>query len=119
MGPVVTDTVRRPTGPEGDAAACPASSAIADWVRTTTREEHGRGRDHHTGDPLAGWEKPELDLSKADWQSGSQGLGDVQIAFVEGFIALRNGGRPTSSSLIFSPAEWRAFVLGGVTGSST
>ncbi|MER5767824.1 DUF397 domain-containing protein [Streptomyces sp. NPDC001985] len=59
---------------------------------------------------FAGWEKPELDLSNADWQSGSRGAGDVQIAFVEGFIAMRNSGRPENPSLIFSPAEWRAFV---------
>lgn len=65
---------------------------------------------------FSGWEKPELDLSNADWQSGSQGTGDVQIAFVEGFIAMRNGGRPESPSLIFSPAEWRAFVLNAREG---
>ncbi|MFF8830985.1 DUF397 domain-containing protein [Streptomyces sp. NPDC015131] len=63
-----------------------------------------------TQQQLGGWEKPDLDLSNADWQSGSQGAGDVQIAFVEGFIAMRNGGRPESPSLIFTPAEWRAFV---------
>lgn len=61
---------------------------------------------------LAGWDKPELDLSNADWQSGSSGRGDVQIAFVEGFIAMRNSGRPHSQALIFTPAEWGAFVLG-------
>ncbi|MDN3293277.1 DUF397 domain-containing protein [Streptomyces ficellus] len=65
---------------------------------------------------LAGWNKPDLDLSKADWQSGSHGRGDVQIAFVEGFIAMRNGGRPESPSLIFTPAEWRAFVLNAREG---
>ncbi|MGW2432779.1 DUF397 domain-containing protein, partial [Streptomyces sp. NPDC001640] len=54
---------------------------------------------------LKGWDKPELDLSKADWHSSSRGLGDVQIAFVEGFIAMRNSGRPESPSLIFTPAE--------------
>ncbi|MEU0668204.1 DUF397 domain-containing protein [Streptomyces lavendulocolor] len=68
---------------------------------------------HHQ---LAGWEKPDLDLSNADWRSGSQGAGDVQIAFVEGFIAMRNGGRPESPSLIFTPAEWRAFVLNARDG---
>lgn len=62
---------------------------------------------------LTGWDKqPELDLSNADWQSGSSGRGDVQIAFVEGFIAMRNSGRPQSPALIFTPAEWGAFVLG-------
>ncbi|MGW7431684.1 DUF397 domain-containing protein [Streptomyces sp. NPDC054861] len=67
---------------------------------TTTTTQHA----------FAAWDKPELDLSNADWRSGSQGAGDVQIAFVEGFIAMRNGGRPEAPSLIFSPAEWRAFV---------
>ncbi|MFF2847706.1 DUF397 domain-containing protein [Streptomyces sp. NPDC058001] len=66
--------------------------------------------------PLAGWEKPELDLSNADWHSSSGGRGDVQIAFVEGFIAMRNSGRAESPSLIFTPAEWGAFVLGAREG---
>ncbi|NBE56057.1 DUF397 domain-containing protein, partial [Streptomyces boluensis] len=69
---------------------------------TTTKE---------TFEPFAGWRKPDLDLSDAAWQSSSEGRGDVQIAFVEGFIAMRNGGSPDSPSLIFTPAEWRAFVL--------
>ncbi|MGQ4335218.1 DUF397 domain-containing protein [Streptomyces hayashii] len=60
--------------------------------------------------PLTGWDKPELDLSNAEWQSSSRGRGDVQIAFVEGFIAMRNSGSPQSASLIFTPAEWGAFV---------
>ncbi|MFI6104828.1 DUF397 domain-containing protein [Streptomyces sp. NPDC051310] len=65
---------------------------------------------------LAGWNKPDLDLSNADWRSGSQGAGDVQIAFVEGFIAMRNATRPESPSLIFTPAEWRAFVVNAREG---
>lgn len=69
-----------------------------------------------TENPLSGWDKPDLDLSDADWQSGSQGRGDVQIAFVEGFVAMRNSGRPESPSLIFSPAEWRAFVINARDG---
>lgn len=65
---------------------------------------------------FSGWDKPELDLTEAEWQSGTQGAGDVQIAFVEGFIALRNAARPESPSLIFTPAEWRAFVLNARDG---
>lgn len=61
--------------------------------------------------PLAGWGKPDLDLTGAQWRSTSRGAGDVQIAFVEGFIAMRNGDRPGSPSLIFAPDEWRKFVL--------
>ncbi|MFB7507244.1 DUF397 domain-containing protein [Streptomyces broussonetiae] len=66
--------------------------------------------------PFAGWDKPDLDLSNAEWQSSSRGLGDVQIAFVEGFIAMRNGDRAESPSLIFTPAEWGAFVSGAREG---
>ncbi|WP_406387823.1 DUF397 domain-containing protein [Streptomyces sp. NBC_00887] len=65
---------------------------------------------------FASWDKPELDLSDADWRSGSQGAGDVQIAFVEGFVAMRNAGKPGSPSLIFTPAEWRAFVINARDG---
>jgi hypothetical protein len=70
-----------------------------------------------TEQPLvSGWGKPELDLSRAYWQSSSQGVGDVQIAFVEGFVAMRHGSNPEGPSLIFSPMEWRAFVLGAREG---
>ncbi|WUH58036.1 DUF397 domain-containing protein [Streptomyces sp. NBC_00442] len=68
------------------------------------------------GHTPSGWDKPELDLSEAEWRSSSQGAGDVQIAFVEGFIALRNSGSPGSPPLIFSPAEWRAFVINARDG---
>lgn len=60
--------------------------------------------------------KPELDLTHAQWQSGSRGKGDVQIAFVEGFIAMRNGRHPEVPALVFTPSEWRAFVLGARQG---
>ncbi|MFG2111717.1 DUF397 domain-containing protein [Streptomyces sp. NPDC048718] len=59
---------------------------------------------------------PEIDLSGADWRSGSQGVGDVQIAFVEGVIAMRNGRRPEVLSIVFTPAEWRAFVVNARDG---
>ncbi|MGW1373654.1 DUF397 domain-containing protein [Streptomyces sp. NPDC002446] len=60
---------------------------------------------------LVGGPRPDLDLSQAEWQSSTQGVGDVQIAFVEGYIALRNRRSPEIPAVIFSPAEWRAFVL--------
>lgn len=66
--------------------------------------------------PFACWGKPDLDLSNAQWTSGSQGAGDVQIAFVEGFIAMRNAGKPGSPSIVFTPAEWRAFVVNAREG---
>ncbi|MEV4442737.1 DUF397 domain-containing protein [Streptomyces sp. NPDC049577] len=65
----------------------------------------------------AGDTRPELDLANATWQSSSRGArGDVQIAFVEGFVAMRNGRNPDGPALIFSPGEWRGFVLGARDG---
>ncbi|MFB7865011.1 MULTISPECIES: DUF397 domain-containing protein [unclassified Streptomyces] len=64
----------------------------------------------------SGQDLPDLDLSQADWRSGSQGVGDVEIAFVEGFIAMRNGRRPEAPSIVFTPAEWRAFVVNARDG---
>ena len=60
--------------------------------------------------------RPDLDLSGAQWQSGSRGRGDVEIAFVEGYIAMRNGGTPDVPAVIFTPREWNAFVLGARDG---
>ncbi|GGO96998.1 hypothetical protein GCM10012280_57770 [Wenjunlia tyrosinilytica] len=60
--------------------------------------------------------KPQLDLTDAEWLSSTQGVGDVQIAFVEGYIAMRDGRNPDGPALIFTPGEWRAFVLGARDG---
>nr|WP_206441878.1 DUF397 domain-containing protein [Streptomyces boncukensis] len=57
-----------------------------------------------------------MDLSQAKWQSSSRGSGDVEIAFVEGFIAMRHGRRPDGPAIIFNPREWRAFVRGAREG---
>ncbi|MET7801989.1 DUF397 domain-containing protein [Streptomyces decoyicus] len=67
--------------------------------------------DSITEQRLAGGPKPDLDLTQAEWQSSTQGVGGVQIAFVEGYIAMRNRHSPDVPALIFTPAEWRAFVL--------
>ncbi|GAA4992551.1 DUF397 domain-containing protein [Kitasatospora paranensis] len=56
------------------------------------------------------------DLSGAEWRSGSRTAGDVEIAFVDGLIAMRDGRDPDGPALIFTPAEWRAFVLGARDG---
>ncbi|WFB06343.1 DUF397 domain-containing protein [Streptomyces sp. LX-29] len=72
--------------------------------------------DTTTEDRLNSEQKPELDLREAEWRSSSQGVGDVQIAFVEGYIAMRDRREPEGPALIFTPAEWRAFVLGARDG---
>ncbi|GAA2594350.1 hypothetical protein GCM10009863_04380 [Streptomyces axinellae] len=38
------------------------------------------------------------------------------IAFVEGFVAMRQGRRPDKPALIPDPGEWRAFVRGAREG---
>lgn len=62
----------------------------------------------------------ELDLSGAEWRRGrgsDPDLGHVEIAFVEGYIAMRNSAdAPDDPVLIFTPAEWEAFVLGAKDG---
>ncbi|HYZ09444.1 MAG TPA: DUF397 domain-containing protein [Pseudonocardiaceae bacterium] len=60
-----------------------------------------------------------IDLSGAQWQRGSQAAGEgdhLEIAFVEGHIAMRNSADPDGPVLLFTPAEWEAFVLGARDG---
>lgn len=73
--------------------------------------------DSMTEQRLAGGPRPDLDLAQAEWQSSTQGVGDVQIAFVEGYIAMRNRRSPEIPALIFTPAEWRAFVVDAREGA--
>ncbi|MEU6717581.1 DUF397 domain-containing protein [Nonomuraea sp. NPDC046802] len=66
-------------------------------------------------------EAPDLihaDLSQAVWRksshSGGNGGNCVEVATnLPGFIAVRDSKNPSGPALIFTPAEWKAF-LGGV-----
>ncbi|MBD0690125.1 DUF397 domain-containing protein [Streptomyces sp. CBMA123] len=60
--------------------------------------------------------KPKVDFTGAEWLCSSQGVGDVQIAFVDGYIGMRDGRQEDGPVLVFTPAEWRAFVLGARDG---
>lgn len=56
------------------------------------------------------------DLTGAEWFKSSRSSGSggcVEVAFVEGMIAVRDSKRPAGPALIFTSAEWEAFV-GGV-----
>ncbi|GHF58876.1 hypothetical protein GCM10010218_45290 [Streptomyces mashuensis] len=70
-----------------------------------------------TTEHLVGDARPDLDLDCATWQSSSRRRpGNVQIAFVDGYIALRDKRDPGVPAVIFSPGEWRAFVLSAREG---
>jgi hypothetical protein len=62
-----------------------------------------------------------LDLSNAVWQraAGSAEIEGphLEIAFVQGYVAMRSSEHPEESqTLIFTPSEWEAFVLGAKDG---
>lgn len=57
------------------------------------------------------------DLSKADWRksrrSGDSGGNCVEVATnLPDVVAVRDSKDPTGPALIFTPAEWDAFLLG-------
>jgi hypothetical protein len=57
-----------------------------------------------------------VDLDRAVWRKSSKSGpwtdNCVEVAFVDGAIALRDSKDPTGPALIFTPAEWDTF-LGG------
>lgn len=67
-------------------------------------------------------EKPaayELDLSNAEWLRAEESEGEdeaIEIAFVGEYIAMRNSAEPDGTVLVFTEAEWDAFVLGAKDG---
>jgi len=61
----------------------------------------------------------DIDLSSAKWISSSYGTNiadPVQIAFVGENIVMRNGNGQDSVVLVFTQAEWDAFVAGALDG---
>ena len=62
--------------------------------------------------------KGDFDSSRAVWRSapGDSGGSRVEVAFVDELIGLRNGADPESPILVFTQAEWDAFVEGAKDG---
>jgi Domain of unknown function (DUF397) len=63
-----------------------------------------------------------LDLSDAQWLSapGSDPKDRIEVAFLpEGAVAMRNPADPHGTVLRYTPAEWKAFVLGAKDGEFT
>ena len=56
-----------------------------------------------------------MDLSRAVWHKATQSYanGCVEVALVDGLVAVRDSKYPQGPVLVFTPAEWTAF-LGGV-----
>ena len=61
-----------------------------------------------------------IDLSHARWfksiRSGSDCANCVEVAFVDEAIAVRDSQNPFGPALIFTAAEWDAFVGGAKDG---
>ena len=60
------------------------------------------------------------DLSRAVWRkstrSGDNGGACVEVATLSDAVAVRDSKNPAGAALIFTPAEWRAFVEGAKDG---
>jgi hypothetical protein len=61
-----------------------------------------------------------VDLERADWRkstrSGPFTDNCVEVAFVGDTIAVRDSKQPSGPVLLFTPAEWDAFVDGAKDG---
>ena len=61
-----------------------------------------------------------IDLRSAEWfkstRSGPDADNCVEVAFVDEAIAVRDSKDRTGPTLIFTPAEWDAFVGGAKDG---
>jgi hypothetical protein len=61
-----------------------------------------------------------VNLARAVWRrstrSGPYSDNCVEVAFVDGAIAMRDSKNPNGTVLIFTPAEWDAFVEGAKDG---
>jgi hypothetical protein len=55
-----------------------------------------------------------VDLSEAMWRKSSRSMNGncVEVAFVDGQVAMRDSKHPTGPVLMFSQDEWKAFVAG-------
>jgi hypothetical protein len=58
--------------------------------------------------------KGMFDHTRAEWRSAPDS--NVEIAFVDDLIGMRDGRQPEGPILVFTEAEWEAFVLGAKDG---
>lgn len=69
--------------------------------------------------------RDQLDLSTARWRrpapEGADADGGLEVAFVQRidgstYVVMRPAGQPEGTTLVFTPSEWKAFVLGAKGG---
>ena len=58
--------------------------------------------------------KGHFDETRAQWRHIEDST--IEIAFVDDLIGMRNAEDPDGDILIFTEAEWEAFVLGAKAG---
>lgn len=90
---------------------CPASNHRMWEVNVSDNSVSERPDEQSVEHPLKG----RFDLARAEWQAPAGG-GNVQVAFVDDLIGMRNGDDPDGPILIFTEDEWDAFVLGAKDG---
>jgi hypothetical protein len=60
-----------------------------------------------------------VDLNRAAWHKSSRSSGNgncVEVAVVDEAVAVRDTKDRSGPMLVFTPAEWRAFVAGAKAG---
>jgi hypothetical protein len=62
--------------------------------------------------------KPTPDLSTADWFKSTYTTVNecVEVAFVDGMVAVRDSHDPDGAKLVFTQGEWTAFTKGAKEG---
>ncbi len=60
-----------------------------------------------------------VDLTGATWFKSTRSANNgqcVEVAFVDGDVAVRDSKNPTGPALVFSASEWSAFIAGVAAG---
>lgn len=62
--------------------------------------------------------RDKIDFSDAEWIASTEGTNapGVEVAFVDGYIGMRNSAEQGGPVLVFTPEEWDAFVEGAKDG---